>query len=110
MSGVRRATERIEREEFARGHLAPGEEPAEPRAAATIIVAWTAPDDAPYKVLLLRRPDGDPVGKRLEFLLQEISRETNTTNAKSADLELSRSALALKAEVEKVREQIQNLE
>jgi 8-oxo-dGTP pyrophosphatase MutT (NUDIX family) len=56
LSGVRRATERIEREEFARGHLAPGETPAEPRPAATIIVAWTAPDDAPYKVLLLRRP------------------------------------------------------
>jgi len=59
---------------------------------------------------LLGQPDGDPVGKRLEFLLQEISRETNTINAKSSDLELSRSALALKADVEKVREQIQNLE
>lgn len=57
MSGVRRATERIEREEFARGHIAAGEEPAEPQPAATIIVAWTAPDDAPYRVLLLRRPD-----------------------------------------------------
>ena len=57
MSGVRRATERIEREEFARGHIGPGEEPAHPRPAATIIVAWSAPDDAPYRVLLLRRPD-----------------------------------------------------
>jgi uncharacterized protein (TIGR00255 family) len=59
---------------------------------------------------LLDRPDGDPVGKRLDFLLQEIQRETNTVNSKSADLELSRRALALKAEVEKVREQVQNLE
>jgi len=59
---------------------------------------------------LLERPDGEPVGKRLDFLLQEINRETNTVNSKSADLELSRKALALKAEVEKVREQVQNLE
>jgi uncharacterized protein (TIGR00255 family) len=59
---------------------------------------------------LLDRPDGEPVGKRLDFLLQEIQRETNTVNSKSADLDLGRKALALKAEVEKVREQVQNLE
>jgi uncharacterized protein (TIGR00255 family) len=59
---------------------------------------------------LLDQPDGDPVGKRLDFLLQEIQRETNTVNSKSADLDLSHKALALKAEVEKVREQVQNLE
>jgi uncharacterized protein (TIGR00255 family) len=59
---------------------------------------------------LLSRPDGDAVGKRLDFLLQEIHRETNTVNSKSADLELSRKALALKAEIEKVREQVQNVE
>jgi uncharacterized protein (TIGR00255 family) len=59
---------------------------------------------------LLDRPDGGPVGKRLDFLLQEIQRETNTVNSKSADLDLSRKALALKAEVEKAREQVQNLE
>lgn len=57
MSDLRRATERIEREEFARGHIGPGEVPAEPRPAATIVVAWQSPDDAPYKVLLLQRPD-----------------------------------------------------
>jgi len=59
---------------------------------------------------LLERPDGEPVGKRLDFLLQEIHRETNTINSKSGDLEISRRALALKLEAEKVREQIQNLE
>jgi uncharacterized protein (TIGR00255 family) len=59
---------------------------------------------------LLRKPDGEPVGKRLEFLAQEMNRETNTINSKSSDLEISRCALALKAELEKVREQIQNLE
>jgi uncharacterized protein (TIGR00255 family) len=59
---------------------------------------------------LLEKPDGGPVGKRLDFLLQEIHRETNTICSKSSDLELTRGALALKAEAEKVREQIQNLE
>jgi uncharacterized protein (TIGR00255 family) len=59
---------------------------------------------------LLDPGDGDVVGKRLDFLLQEINRETNTVSSKSADLELSRRALALKAEVEKVREQVQNVE
>ncbi len=59
---------------------------------------------------LVDRPAGKPVGKPLDFLLQEIQRETNTVNSKSADLELSRMALDLKAEVEKVREQVQNLE
>lgn len=59
---------------------------------------------------LLSAPDGEPLGKRLDFLLQEVSRETNTVNSKSADLEVSRAVLALKSEAEKVREQIQNLE
>jgi uncharacterized protein (TIGR00255 family) len=59
---------------------------------------------------LLAQPSGEPVGKPLDFLLQEIHRETNTVNSKSADLELSRHAMALKAETEKVREQVQNLE
>jgi uncharacterized protein (TIGR00255 family) len=59
---------------------------------------------------LLAEPDGEPVGKRLDFLLQEVNRETNTINGKSADLEISRAVLAVKAEAEKVREQAQNLE
>jgi uncharacterized protein (TIGR00255 family) len=59
---------------------------------------------------LVGEPDGQPLGKRLDFLLQEIHRETNTVNSKSSDLELTRTALAMKAEAEKVREQVQNLE
>jgi uncharacterized protein (TIGR00255 family) len=59
---------------------------------------------------LLDDPGGEPVGKRLEFLLQEILRETNTIASKSADLGISRHALNLKSESEKIREQIQNLE
>ena len=59
---------------------------------------------------LLQTANGEPVGKRLEFLLQEILRETNTIASKSAELGISRHALELKAESEKIREQIQNLE
>jgi uncharacterized protein (TIGR00255 family) len=59
---------------------------------------------------LLREADGEPLGKRLEFLMQEAFRETNTISSKSPDLELTRGTLALKAEAEKVREQVQNLE
>lgn len=59
---------------------------------------------------LLAAPDGEPVGRRLDFLIQEIHRETNTVTSKSTDLELTREALALKLETEKVREQVQNLE
>jgi len=59
---------------------------------------------------LLDRPDGEPLGKRLEFLLQEIHREANTVCSKAADLQLTQHALAVKLEVEKAREQVLNLE
>ena len=59
---------------------------------------------------LLETPRAEPVGKSLDFLLQEIHRETNTVNSKASDLAVSRLALDLKEEAEKVREQIQNLE
>jgi uncharacterized protein (TIGR00255 family) len=52
----------------------------------------------------------EPAGKGLEFLLQEIGRETNTISSKSSDLEITRCALAIKSEVEKMREQVQNVE
>lgn len=49
-------------------------------------------------------------GKMLDFLLQELNREANTTLSKSTDLALKEAALAIKAEVEKLREQVQNVE
>lgn len=49
-------------------------------------------------------------GKMLDFLLQELNREANTTLSKSADLSIKEAALAIKAEVEKIREQVQNVE
>ncbi len=52
----------------------------------------------------------EPVGRTLEFITQEISRELNTLGAKAGDAEISQHVVACKAEVEKIREQIQNLE
>lgn len=52
----------------------------------------------------------DGAGKKLDFLMQEFNRETNTICSKSNDIEVTRYALELKNEIEKVREQVQNLE
>jgi uncharacterized protein (TIGR00255 family) len=60
--------------------------------------------------LLLVLDKGGPVGRPLEFLLQELGREVNTVASKADDLELSQAALAGKAVLEKMREQVQNLE
>jgi uncharacterized protein (TIGR00255 family) len=53
--------------------------------------------------------EGD-TGKRLDFLLQEFNREANTVLSKSTDMAIKEAALAIKAEVEKLREQVQNVE
>ncbi|MBO5067457.1 MAG: YicC family protein [Clostridia bacterium] len=52
----------------------------------------------------------DGMGKKLDFLMQEFNRESNTICSKSNDIEVTRYALELKNEIEKVREQVQNLE
>jgi uncharacterized protein (TIGR00255 family) len=53
---------------------------------------------------------GGTVGKRLDFLMQELNREANTLGSKSVDAEVSRSAMEMKILIEQMREQIQNLE
>jgi uncharacterized protein (TIGR00255 family) len=53
---------------------------------------------------------GGPAGRRLDFLAQELNRETNTLCAKSNDVELTNIGLELKSVVEQFREQVQNLE
>ena len=53
---------------------------------------------------------GEAIGRRLDFLCQELNREANTLCAKSADIELTRIGLSLKAAVEQFREQVQNIE
>jgi uncharacterized protein (TIGR00255 family) len=54
--------------------------------------------------------DAGEAGKRLDFLLQEMNREANTVLSKSGDVGVSESAITIKAEVEKLREQVQNVE
>lgn len=51
-----------------------------------------------------------PVGRRLDFLMQELNREANTLGSKSSDLEVTRLAVEMKVLIEQMREQIQNLE
>jgi uncharacterized protein (TIGR00255 family) len=54
--------------------------------------------------------DSDAVGRRMDFLVQELNREVNTMGSKSNDADLTRVVVAMKAELEKVREQVQNIE
>jgi uncharacterized protein (TIGR00255 family) len=54
--------------------------------------------------------EGGSIGRKLDFIAQEMNREANTTLSKSNDLEISNCAIELKTEIEKVREQIQNVE
>ena len=53
---------------------------------------------------------GEAIGRKLDFLVQEINRETNTIGSKCSDLSLTRIVVDIKAEIEKIREQIQNIE
>jgi len=52
----------------------------------------------------------EPVGRKMDFLLQEIHREVNTVSAKANDVEASQRAVEIKSELEKIREQVQNIE
>jgi uncharacterized protein (TIGR00255 family) len=52
----------------------------------------------------------EPVGRKMDFLLQEINREINTVSAKANDAEISQNVVEIKSELEKIREQVQNIE
>jgi len=52
----------------------------------------------------------EPVGRQMDFLVQELNREANTMGSKSNDAELTRQVVLLKSELEKIREQVQNIE
>ena len=52
----------------------------------------------------------DAVGRRLDFLLQELAREANTVGAKSPDAQIAHAVVEIKAEIERMREQVQNVE
>ena len=52
----------------------------------------------------------EPMGRKMDFLIQEVNRESNTIGSKCNDVEIARMVVELKAEVEKIREQVQNIE
>ena len=73
----------------------------------------------PYSILQLSEVLGDfriimnedkEVGKRLDFLTQELNREANTITSKTSNMIVKENALAIKSEIEKIREQVQNVE
>lgn len=53
---------------------------------------------------------GQPVGRKLDFLVQELNREANTIGSKAQDMTIAKIVVEIKAEIEKIREQIQNIE
>ena len=52
----------------------------------------------------------EPVGRKLDFIVQELNREVNTISSKSQDIPITRYAMDCKSEIEKLREQLQNVE
>ena len=54
--------------------------------------------------------NGGVIGRKADFLIQELNRESNTIGSKCCDLEITEDVVSLKAEIEKIREQIQNVE
>lgn len=53
---------------------------------------------------------GDAIGKKLDFIIQEMNRETNTIGSKANNLEITNDVIDVKTELENIREQIQNIE
>jgi uncharacterized protein (TIGR00255 family) len=93
--------------------------PIDEARVVTEVAVWAQKTDVTEELTRLRvhldefvlmLDKGGPVGRSLDFLIQELNREVNTIAAKADDLELSQAALAAKGLLEKVREQVQNLE
>ncbi len=85
-------------------------------AEAAIYADKTAVDEETVRLrshvqqLELMANDSKPVGRKLDFLIQEMNRESNTIGSKANDMELAKIVVDLKAEIEKIREQVQNIE
>ncbi|HQG13739.1 MAG TPA: DUF1732 domain-containing protein, partial [bacterium] len=60
-----------------------------------------------YRALLSSK---DAIGRKLDFLLQEMNREINTIGSKASDSDISKTVVECKAELERLREQVQNVE
>ena len=85
-------------------------------AEAAIYADRTAVDEETVRLrshinqLKLMADSEKPVGRKLDFLVQEMNREANTIGSKANDMELAKIVVDLKAEIEKIREQVQNIE
>ena len=96
-----------------------GEIPLDEGRLATEVAAWAARSDIAEELARLAAHldqlgrmvrEGGVVGRALDFLIQELNREVNTVGSKADDLELSQVVIAAKSTLEKLREQVQNLE
>ncbi len=76
--------------------------------AVSYLTAISAPLLSQFAELISGEKEG--VGKTLEFVLQEMNREANTIGSKTSDVEVTKSVIAIKSELEKIREQLQNIE
>ena len=96
-----------------------GGTPLDEGRIATEIAVWAEKTDIAEELTRLRAHldhfaallrDGGAVGRTLDFLIQEIHREVNTVGSKADDLEISQTVIAVKSTLEKLREQVQNIE
>ena len=112
------ATRREERLRERMGAMLAGTDVDESRIATEVAV-WAQKTDVTEELARLRAhleefglmlDKGGSVGRQFDFLMQEMNREVNTVASKADDLELSQAALGAKGLLEKIREQVQNLE
>ena len=96
-----------------------GEAPIDEARVLTEVAAWAARSDIAEELARLAAHlaelarmlrEGGVVGRALDFLIQELNREVNTVGSKADDLELSQLVIAAKSTLEKLREQVQNIE
>ena len=96
-----------------------GDMPLDEGRIATEVAVWAEKTDISEELARLRAHlehfaallrDGGAVGRTLDFLIQEIHREVNTVGSKADDLEISQAVIAAKSTLEKLREQVQNIE
>jgi uncharacterized protein (TIGR00255 family) len=96
-----------------------GDAPVDAARLAAEVAVWADRTDVSEELARLRAhlaqlgtllAGHEPVGRTLDFLIQEINREVNTVGSKADDLEISQTVIAAKATLEKMREQVQNIE
>ena len=102
-----------------RMHAMLGDAELDPARLAAEVAIWADRTDVSEELARLRAhltqlatllAGDEPVGRTLDFLIQEINREVNTIGSKADDLEISQAVIAAKATLEKMREQVQNIE